>query len=176
MVLGMLSEEPLHPYAMRQRIRARAYDRMPGVRFTSLYDAVRRLDDAGLVVANEPARAGNRPERTPFTITARGRAELAVWLEDALAADADADGLPAALSFMYPLGRDRVLELLTLRSSRLAATIDADESALAAAEADVENPIFLSEHHFQLARRRAERDWLTSFTAALSSGDLQWPT
>jgi DNA-binding PadR family transcriptional regulator len=120
-VLGLLAEEPMHPYAMRQRISERAHDRLPGVRPASLYDVVQRLSEAGLVNAGEPSREGNRPERIGYVIT------------------------------------------------------DA-EAALAQAERSGVPPIFLSEHRYQLALRRADRDWIVAFTEALRTGTLTWPT
>ncbi|MGN6125165.1 MAG: PadR family transcriptional regulator [Humibacter sp.] len=175
-VLGMLSEEPLHGYGMRQRIVERAYDRLPGVKTTSLYDAIRRLDRAGLIHADEPDRDGNRPDRTPFAISAAGLKMLITWVEEALIDDTDPDSLPAALCFMYPLGRDRVIALLDDRIDRMARALDLDENLLRRAQSETENPIFLSEHQYQLARRRAEHDWLTGFLTALTSHTLTWPT
>ncbi|MFT4135725.1 PadR family transcriptional regulator [Microbacterium sp.] len=172
-VLGMVSEEQLHPYAMRRRIEERAYDRLPGVKVSSLYDVVRRLAVEDLIRANEPARTGNRPERTTFAITPAGLEALLSWIEHTLADDADPDGLPAALSFMYSLGRDRAVTVLRAREQRMTEAIDADERALTCAVSV--NPIFVSEHRYQLARRRAERDWLAGFLAELDSGTLDWP-
>ena len=171
----MLSEEPLHPYGMRRRIEERAYDRMPGVKVTSLYDVVRRLTDARFIHADEPTRAGNRPERTRFAITPAGLQELTAWVSHTLTDHGDADGLPAGLAFMYPLGRDRVTALLEIRKNRLVADLEADEHDLSLARSQGTNPIFLSEHDYQLARRRAERDWLTGFLTALRDHTLTWP-
>ena len=174
-VLGMLAEEPMHPYGMRQRVSGRAYDRMPGVRPSSLYDAVGRLARAGLISADETIRDGNHPERTRYSITTGGRESLTSWVEAALADDGDADGLPAALSFMYSIGPDRVSALLHGRAQRLTESLDADEAELSRALEDGVNPIFLSEHRYLLARRRAERDWIVGFLAGLETGDLIWP-
>jgi DNA-binding PadR family transcriptional regulator len=174
-VLGLLAEEPLHPYAMRQRISERAHDRLPGVRPASLYDVVQRLDDAGLVSPHEPSREGHRPERVEYSITQAGRAALASWVTESLADLNRADEFPAALSFMYTLGRDRVAGILRARASALAASADADETALADAEAGGTPPVFLSEHRYQLALRRAEHTWLINFTEALCTGTLSWP-
>jgi len=171
----MLAEEPLHPYGMRRRVAERAYDRLPGVRASSVYDVVRRLEQAALIKADETGRAGNRPERTSYTITATGREALTAWVAEALADDADADGLATALSFMYALGRDRATALLRGRHDRLAAALDADRAALARAERDGAAPIFLSEHRYQLARRQAECDWIGAFLAAVQDGTLAWP-
>ena len=84
-VLGLLAEEPLYPYAMRQRISERAHDRLPGVRPASLYDVVQRLADAGLVSPDEPSREGHRPERVEYSITEAGRTALAGWVTESLA-------------------------------------------------------------------------------------------
>lgn len=174
-ILGMLAEEPLHPYAMRQRISERAHDRLPGVRPASLYDAVQRLAGTGLISSGDPDREGRRPERVEYSITDAGHAALARWVTESLADPSRGEEFPAALSFMYPLGRDRVVETLRVRAAALASSIDADERKLAAAEADRIPPVFLSEHHYQLALRRAEHAWLVTFTGALESGALAWP-
>jgi hypothetical protein len=73
------------------------------------------------------------------------------------------------------LGRDRVVEILHERRTALAASLDADELALAQAEAGGTPPIFLSEHRYQLAVRRAQHAWLGTFTEALRAGTLRWP-
>jgi DNA-binding PadR family transcriptional regulator len=175
-VLGLLAEEPLHPYAMRQRISERAHDRLPGVRPASLYDIVRRLAEAGLVSPGEPSREGLRPERVEYVITEAGRGALTDWVTESLADPGRGEEFPAALSFMYPLGRNRVAEILQARAAALAASIGADEAALAEAEAGGVAPVFLSEHRYQLALRRAEHTWLVTFTQALRAGTLSWPT
>jgi DNA-binding PadR family transcriptional regulator len=174
-VLGLLAEEPLHPYAMRQRITERAHDRLPGVRPASLYDAVERLAGAGLISPSEPGREGRRPERVEYSITETGRAALTDWVAASLAELSRADEFPAALSFMYALGRDRVVAILRERAASLAASIAADETALAEAEAGGTPPLFLSEHRYQLALRRAAYAWLVAFTDALRTGALTWP-
>ena|ERR1700722_9893479 len=175
-VLGLLAEEPMHPYAMRQRISERAHDRLPGVRPASLYDVVQRLAEAGLVNAGEPSRKGNRPERIGYVITDAGREALTGWVAESLEDPARADEFPAALSFMYALGPDRVTEILRTRAEAVSESITAAEAALAQAERSGVPPIFLSEHRYQLALRRADRDWIVAFTEALRTGTLTWPT
>jgi DNA-binding PadR family transcriptional regulator len=174
-VLGLLAEEPLHPYAMRQRIRERAHDRMPGVRLASLYDAVQRMAEAGLVSHDGLSRDGRRPERVRYVITAAGHEALTDWVTQALADPGQREEFPAALSFIYVLGRDRAVEILEGRTAALARATDLDEAAVARAERNGVSPIFLSEHRYQLALRRAEHSWLGDFTEALRTGALGWP-
>jgi DNA-binding PadR family transcriptional regulator len=174
-VLGLLAEEPQHPYSLRTRITERAHDRLPGVRVASLYDTVERLAAAGLIQAGQPAREGRRPERVPYVLTGAGHEALTGWLAEALADPGRADEFPAALSFMFALGRDRVTGILQDRAAVLTASLEDDEAALAAAEAGGTPPIFLSEHRYQLALRRAEQAWLGTFTEAVRTGTLPWP-
>lgn len=174
-VLGLLAEESLHPYAMRQRIIERAHDRLPGVRLASLYDVVGRLAEAGLVCPGEPGREGHRPERVRYLLTEAGREALLGWVTESLADLDRGEEFPAALSFMYALGRDRVTEILQARAVALAASIAEDEAALAEAEAGGVPPIFLSEHRYQVALRRAEHAWIDTFTTELRAGTLSWP-
>lgn len=175
-VLGLLAEQPLHPYAMRQRIVERAHDRLPGVRVASLYDVVQRLADAGLVAPDEPSREGRRPERVTYEITTAGHGALTGWVADSLADPRRGEEFPVALSFMYALGRDRVVEIIRQRASVLAGQLALDQAALAGAEAAGIPPVFLSEHRFQLALRQAEHAWLVNFAAELHTGALGWPT
>src|SRR5260370_41556201 len=100
-VLGLLAEEPLHPYAMRRRIGERAHDRLPGVRPASLYDAVQRLADAGLVSGGEPSPAGNPPERVRYAITDAGREALAGWGARTPSRAGRSDGVPPAPSLRW---------------------------------------------------------------------------
>jgi DNA-binding PadR family transcriptional regulator len=174
-VLGLLAEEPLHPYAMRQRIKERAYDRIPGVRLASLYDAVQRMAESGLVSPDDPSREGRRPERVRYVITTTGRDALEEWVALALADPGHGEEFPAALSFIHTLGRDRAVELLEGRAAALARAAEADQTTLAQAERDGVVPIFLSEHRYQLALRRAEYAWLVTFTEELRTGVLGWP-
>jgi DNA-binding PadR family transcriptional regulator len=174
-VLGMLAEEPMHPYGMRQRVSERAYDRLPGVRSSSLYDTVGRLASAGLIRPDKPTRDGNRPERTRYSISPSGRESLTSWVEKSLTDDANAEAFPAALSFMYSLGRDRVVALLKEREDRLSAALEADEDELARSPEGGTSAIFLSEHRYLLALRRAERDWISDFVSTLDDGGLSWP-
>ncbi len=160
---------------MGQRIRERAHDRLPGVRPASLYDVVERLATTGLISPSEPSREGRRPERVSYTITDSGREALELWVTQALGDAHRADEFPVALSFMFALGRDRVVDLLLARAERLSESIDADDSTLARAEAEGVPPIFLSEHRYQLSLRQAQVTWVKGFVEALQNGSLTWP-
>jgi len=174
-ILGLLAEEPLHPYAIGQRIRERAHDRLPGVRPASIYDVFKRLTTAQLISPNRPSREGRLPERVSYEITDAGRWALTQWVTDALGDPERFDEFAAALSFMFVLGRDHVIELLVARSGVLSTAIESDTSALAAAESEGIPSIFLSEHRYQLALRQTQLTWIQDFSEALRTGALRWP-
>ncbi|MTE12114.1 PadR family transcriptional regulator [Nocardia aurantiaca] len=173
-VLGLLAESPRHPYEMRALLRERGLDRTLGLKHATLYDLVPRLTAAGLVEQDDPARAGNRPERTVYRITRDGITALKTWLRELLSDPAhDPPAFAAALSFMFALPRSEVAELVSRRAERIDATIEEVEAGLVAAP-DVA-PVFLVDHTYAQALRRAERDWLLAFATDLRQGTLTWP-
>jgi DNA-binding PadR family transcriptional regulator len=78
-VLGVLEQQPLHGYEVKRIVE----ERMGGwtaIAFGSIYFALRSLTQEGLVEIARTERAGNRPSRTIYAITDRGRAEFLVLL------------------------------------------------------------------------------------------------
>lgn len=174
-VLGLLVEQPLHPYGIRVLMRERGHDRIVKARPASLYDAVTRLAGAGLAEVQGSTRDGLRPERTVYRITDAGRQALGAWLREGLTDLESSERFVAALSFMYALPKGEATALLAQRADRLGALIDATEAALREAlDADV-SEIFLSEERYLQALRQADRTWLTDFIHRLQDGILRWP-
>jgi DNA-binding PadR family transcriptional regulator len=174
-ILGLLAEQPLHPYAMRVLIRERGHDRVVGRAPASLYDAVRRLAAAGFVQAQESRQEGHRPERTVYRLTEPGGHALQGWVRQALVDVERAGRFSAALSFMYVLPEREVVDLLAAREIAVDAQLRAADTALADALAAGVSPIFLSEGRYSRALLQAERDWLAAFTAQLAGAELSWP-
>ena len=114
--LSLLVEEPMHPYEMYQLLMARHEDRLVKVRPGTLYHAVGRLEEHGLVDATGTDREGNRPERTTYTISAAGREALTQRLQDMLANPVNEyPSFPLAVAEAYNLPADVVVELLDRR-------------------------------------------------------------
>jgi DNA-binding PadR family transcriptional regulator len=174
-VLGLLAEQSLHPYGIRVLMRERGHDRIVKARPASLYDAVTRLTDAGLIEVQESTRDGRRPERTVYRITNPGREELRAWVRDGLRDLESSERFVSALSFMFSLPKGEAVALLEERTEAVAATIDAGDGALAEALAAGVGEIFLSEERYTQSLRQAEYDWLAGFTQRLRDGTLRWP-
>jgi DNA-binding PadR family transcriptional regulator len=83
-VLALLFERPMHPYEMAATMRERHKEESIKLRYGSLYTVVDGLQRDGLIAPQETSRDGRRPERTVYTITAAGSAELIAWMQDLL--------------------------------------------------------------------------------------------
>lgn len=173
-VLGLLAEQPLHPYAMRSLMRERGHERIINRGAASLYDAVARLDRDGLIEVQSSTRAGRRPERTTYRITVAGVGALRSWVREGLRDPERPEAFRAALSFMFAVGEREVIDLLDERADRLRALIETSDGELArAGEAGVAE-IFLSEGRYERQMWQAEHDWLSLFAQQLRSGEARW--
>jgi DNA-binding PadR family transcriptional regulator len=173
-VLGLLAEQPLHPYAMRTLMRERGHERTVRATGGSLYDTVARLERSGLVEVQSSSRQGRRPERTTYRITLDGQRELHGWVRAGLAELDTPESLQAAIAFMFVLPKEEAIALLEQRAAALSALIERAESALADAAQTVPE-IFLSEERYAQHMRAAERDWIAEFARQLRTGKLRWP-
>ncbi|MBV9604940.1 MAG: PadR family transcriptional regulator [Solirubrobacterales bacterium] len=174
-VLGLLAEQPLHPYAMRTLMRERGHERTVRASGASLYDAVARLERSGLIEVHSSSRDGGRPERTTYRITKAGQTELQVWVREGLTDLSNPQRFVAALSFMFVLAQQEVVALLEERTNAVSELIRSTEEGLGQALDARVSEIFLSEERYAQALRRAERDWLVEFTQQLRDRTLRWP-
>ncbi|MER6949719.1 PadR family transcriptional regulator [Nonomuraea sp. NPDC000554] len=175
-VLGLLAERARHVYDMRMEMRERGHDRTLKIKNASFYDTLPRLLNAGLIVEGETVREGTRPERTLYRITEAGGSRLRDWLRELLdSPEDDASGFMVALMFMFALPRAEVIVLLERRAERLEQHVNETGHALNAAARDGVAPVFLADHAFPQALRRAELDWLRAFTIQLRDPATHWP-
>lgn len=173
-VLCLLEVGPLHPYGIQRLIRAWGKDKVINVaQRATLYQTIRRLDEAGLVSVRQTERDQQFPERTVYELTARGRETAYQWLADMLARPrAEYPAFPAALSFASLLGRERLLVLLEERATEVAERRDALAAELVS---DPALPrIVLIEAEYQHAMDEAELAWLAAVADDLRGGRLDW--
>lgn len=74
-VLGLLRERPLHGYEIKHIIEDHMGD-WTSIAFGSIYFALGKLTDEGLIEIVTTEKAGNRPSRTVYGVTPAGRAEF----------------------------------------------------------------------------------------------------
>src|SRR5437016_1247805 len=86
-VLGLLMEQPRHPYEM-QRLMVERHKEFATGKGRSFYDAVERLQRNSLIEPAETMREGRRPERTVYRVTESGIEQFDVRLRELLATPA----------------------------------------------------------------------------------------
>jgi DNA-binding PadR family transcriptional regulator len=171
-LLGLLAPgQSMHPYQMASLLRRTGKERDFDIKWGSLYTVVANLEKHGFIEATGSDRAGRRPERTSYAITADGRAELTDWLRE-LVAEPEPENrrLSAALSVAGVLGPDEVTRLLRERLRALDADIAAKRAVLA--ESAPVPRVFLVEAEYALAMREAEAAWVRSLVTELAEGTL----
>jgi DNA-binding PadR family transcriptional regulator len=166
----------MHPYEMVQLLLARSEDRLVKVRPGSLYHVVDRLHADGLVRPVGTERAGNRPERTTYAITAEGVEAMGDWVRQALSAPApEYPRFPLALGEAHNLPREDVVR----RLRRRVVALRGQDAELAAGEEIVGGKSLPERFWLDLPYTRAllaaEIDHLTTLADRIESGDLSWP-
>ncbi|BDH58819.1 hypothetical protein MTP03_37580 [Tsukamurella sp. PLM1] len=130
--LALLIERDMHPYEMFTTMVERHEELVVKLRAGSLYHAVKRLADDALVVAVGTERDGNRPERTTYAITERGRERLRSTVAGMLAGPTEEyPQFPLAIAEAHNLDRGLVLDLLRSRLAQLEAQLVAMRDGLA---------------------------------------------
>jgi DNA-binding PadR family transcriptional regulator len=133
LLLSFLSEGPMHGYQLNQEIERRAVRQWAAVGLSSIYQALERLTNDGLLQAIEEPSEGQGPAyRMVYHITEAGRAFLLQSARDALASDEhqrfDYDlGVGVGITHL-PLAE--VCSLLEKRHERIAQQIKRVESAV----------------------------------------------
>lgn len=173
--LALLAEQPMHPYEMYQVLMARHEDRLVKVRPGTLYHAVGRLEEHGLVEATGTEREGNRPERTTYRITEAGHAALDARLQAMLAAPVNEYPVfPHAIAEAHHLPAEVVTGLLEDRLVALNADLDFlvhAEEAVTAKGLDRKYRIDIT---YQQAMLRTEIAWIRGLLEELGTGQLPW--
>ncbi len=175
LVLGLLMEKPMHPYEMFQTTVERREDRLCKFRAGTMYHSVDRLAQGGLIEVHGVEREGNRPERTIYAITERGRAVLVESLELILARHpVEYPELYLALSEAHGLPRDRVVELLEERLGRMSGELGELDAARSAMLSLGKPEVFYLDLGCRIATLRAQVDWVDHLIRRLRSNQIEW--
>jgi len=173
-VLALLREAPMHPYQMQRLLKQRHKDELLVLKRGSLYHAINRLLDAGLIAAGKVERDGKRPERTTYRITPEGRAALKRMLEQMIAVPRrESSEFMAALSFLPHLEPAGAIAKLTERAQRLEEETGSHSADLKAAAQHVPR-LHLIESEYLIAMQRAELKWVRQLLSELTSRELDW--
>jgi len=173
-VLACLYEKPMHPYEIASTLRERHKDDSIKLNYGSLYSVVESLKGHGLIVEQQTARQGNRPERTVYEVTDAGRLELIDWLSELLCRPVkEFTRFEAGLSLVAVLPPKDVTGLLEERCRRLQMEIE-QYRALRKLMVTQQIPrLFLIESEYRTTLREAELSWTRGLIADIASGTLE---
>lgn len=175
--LALLREGPRHPYDMFQLMIQRHEDRIVKVRPGTLYHAIGKLAEAGLVEDVGTERDGNRPERTTYRLTPAGEEVLLEAVADRLSQPRqEYPVFPQAVAEAHNLPVDQVVEHLRHRALLLEREIDTTSAMHQRLLAHGKHAAYLLDVDLLVHTLKAELDWVTATTAALESGRLEWTT
>ena len=173
-VLALLREDDMHPYEMLRLLRHRHADRMVKLTNGTFYHTVARLERKGLIAEVGVDRAGNRPERTTYTLTEAGPNALQAWVRSRLARTDRGEHFVVALAEAHNLDRDEVAALIGRRLAALRDERDVIDDTLARVRERGIAEQFVVEFDRRQALLRADIAWTTSFLQRLGRSDHSW--
>ncbi|THE07921.1 PadR family transcriptional regulator [Microbacterium oleivorans] len=174
MLLALLHEDDMHTYEMVRLLRERRADRMIALTHGTIYHTVARLERQGHIAEVGSDRAGNRPERTTYTLTDAGGAALLDWIRRELVSIDDPERFRIALTEAHNLARSEVIPLFAQRRELLVASLEAHHSARDRAVSHGSHPQFLIEVHRQAALLAADIAWLDEAVEFIRRPDTVW--
>lgn len=119
LILGVLRfKQPAHGYEVRRELESWGAEGWANIAYGSIYHALGKMSEEGLIKPVKTDQIGNRPARTTYTVTESGEAEFQRllreywWLPKPVV-----DPFQVALAFMNELPRDELLAALRSRAS-----------------------------------------------------------
>jgi DNA-binding PadR family transcriptional regulator len=161
MILGLVNwMQPVHGYDVRRELLSWSADKWANVQPGSIYHALRKMTEEGLLREVSTEQVGSRPARTTYEITPKGLDELdhllrGYWWEMKPASDP----FFAALAFLPALPREEAAAALRNRAAQLRA---ANESMGLAAEKG------------WLREKPANVTWMWELMVARNEGEIAW--
>ncbi|HVU36448.1 MAG TPA: PadR family transcriptional regulator [Opitutaceae bacterium] len=173
-MLAVLRERPMHPYEIQRLLKQRRKDDVLVLKRGSLYHAIRRLSEAGLIKEGETTREGLRPERTTYALTSTGEAALTDWLKQLVAIPRkEKSSFMGSLSFLIHLDPAEAIAALDQRVAQLDRQIAETGQVIKDVSRRI-GRIHLIESEYARAMHAAEAAWVRKLIADLRDGTLTW--
>ncbi len=175
LVLSVLNEQPMHPYEVLCRLTKRRDDRLVRLNPGAVYHAIDRLGRDGYVVESGVDRAGNRPERTTYTITGAGREALSRRAGELVSEHGgDYPPFPVGLALIHDLSAAEAVDRLRARRQAIAQSIEGSREQLDSVVARGLPRRFVLDGYYEIHQAEAAIEWLDATLAAIESGEIDW--
>lgn len=161
MILGLVEwMQPVHGYDVRRELLSWSADKWANIHPGSIYHALRKLSEEGLVREVATGQDGGRPAKTSYEITDKGRAEFQSLLRDQWwNLKPSPDPFMAAFSFLGTMPREEASAALRNRAVQLKAGVHQLEAAMTADWVD-NKPVYVS--------------WLWERSIAIAEAEIAW--
>jgi DNA-binding PadR family transcriptional regulator len=174
-ILELLDEEPMHPYEMASKMRARHHDEFIRLNFGTLYHTVEVLGRSGWILPVEREKEGRRPERTIYKLTDSGRDALTRTLADLLRQPRrEYPHFAAGLMFMHHLKASEASAHLKERAVALDGTVAKLDMVLRELRGRGLGRLALVELEHKIAMLDSERKWVLGLAQEIDEGRLEW--
>jgi DNA-binding PadR family transcriptional regulator len=177
MILGLVQwMQPVHGYDVRRELLSWDADKWANVQPGSIYHALRKLSEEGLLREVATEQVGARPARTTYEITEKGAAEFMTLLRgNWWRLTAPPDPFMAAFSFLPALPRAEAAAALRNRGTQLRAGVEQLQAAMASDWA-TSKPTFVSwMWELTIERAEAEIAWCGRTAKKIESGEPYLP-
>jgi DNA-binding PadR family transcriptional regulator len=181
MILGLVRwMQPVHGYDVRRELLSWSADKWANVQPGSIYHALRKLAEEGLLREVATEQVGARPARTTYEITDKGAAEFQTLLRNTWWNLQPApDPFMAAFAYLPALSREEAAAALRNRALQLQAGVKQLEAATQAEWADAKPAYVAWMWELAIARSEAEIAWCERTAKRIEAGEpylTEWPS
>jgi DNA-binding PadR family transcriptional regulator len=178
MILGLVNwMQPVHGYDVRRELLSWNADKWANIQPGSIYHALRKLTDEGLLREVATEQVGSRPARTTYEITPAGVDEFETLLRQSWWQVREApDPFLAAFSFLPALPRKEAAAALRNRAQLLRASVASMRTSLESDWIRESKPVHVG-WMFELWIARAEADigWCEGIAERIEAGTSYLP-
>lgn len=142
LVLGMLDMQPMSGYDIQQMLKLNDAERWAGVLIGSIYHALKKMENEGLVEITSIEQTGNR-QKAVYKITQAGQEHLKDLVSTSLQTSSVQypSTLYSGLSFYHKLSTDDVQKALEIQQHKLETELEAMQQGVNAKNAWMQNNI-----------------------------------
>ncbi|MFI5833791.1 PadR family transcriptional regulator [Micromonospora sp. NPDC051300] len=173
MILGLVRwMQPVHGYDVRRELLSWSADKWANVQPGSIYHALRKLTDEGLLRTVSVEQVGARPARTTYEVTPKGEDEFETLLRGQWwQVHESPDPFAVAFSFLPALPRDEAAAALRNRANLLRAGVESMRASLDSDWVRTRKPVHVGwMFELWLARAEAETAWCERIAERIESG------
>lgn len=173
MILGLVRwMQPVHGYDVRRELMSWQAEEWANIAPGSIYHALRKLSEEGLLEEVATEQVGTRPARTTYRVTPKGEIEFSellrrYWWEH----QQPIDPFHAAFSFLPALPRGEAAAALRNRARLIRAGVDCLRFALASQWLAQSKPVHVAwMFELNVARMEAEIAWCERIAERIEGG------